>query len=140
LQNEVSVFLKREVLEKIPLFKGVSNEFLKDVSLYMRPIVCIPNEFVFREGDYGNEMFFVIKGKLKVISAGEEISFLTDGDFFGEIALFAENKIRTASVRSEGYSDLYRLDKELFDEVLKQYPEIAEYIIQVAQKRTGGTI
>jgi len=135
LQNEVSVYLKREILEKIPLFSGVSDEFLKDVSLHMRPIVCVPDEFVFREGDYGNEMFFVIRGKLKVVTGGNEISVLTDGDFFGEIALFAENKIRTASVRSESYSDLYRLDKELFDEVLKQYPDIAEHIKKVAQKR-----
>ena len=137
LQNEVSVYLKREILEKIPLFKGVSNEFLKDVSLHMRPIVCLPNEFVFRKGDYGNEMFFVIKGKLKVIKDDKEISVLSDGDFFGEIALFSENKTRTASVLSESYSDLYRLDRELFDEVLKQYPEIAEHIKQVAKKRIG---
>lgn len=138
LQNEVSVYLKREILEKIPLFSGVSDEFLKDVSLHMRPIVCVPDEFVFREGDYGNEMFFVIRGKLKVITGSKEISMLTDGDFFGEIALFAENKIRTASVQSESYSDLYKLDKELFNEVLKQYPDIAEQIIQVAKKRTGN--
>jgi len=136
LQNEVSVYLKREILEKIPLFSGVSDEFLKDVSLHMRPIVCVPDEFVFREGDYGNEMFFVIRGKLKVITGSKEISSLADGDFFGEIALFAENKIRTASVRSESYSDLYRLDNELFNEVLKQYPDIAQHIIQVAKKRT----
>lgn len=140
LQNEVSVSLKREILEKIPLFADVSDEFLKDVSLHMRPIVCVPDEFVFREGDYGNEMFFVIRGKLKVITGSKEISTLTDGDFFGEIALFAENKIRTATVRSESYSDLYRLDKKLFDEVLKQYPDIAEHIKAVAQKRTGNNI
>ena len=140
LQNEVSVYLKREILEKIPLFNGVSDEFLKDVSLHMRPIVCVPDEFVFREGDYGNEMFFVIRGKLKVVTGGIKISVLTDGDFFGEIALFAENKIRTASVRSESYSDLYRLDKELFDEVLNQYPDIAEHIKKVAQKRIGNNI
>jgi len=137
LRNEVSLHLRKEILQKIPLFDGVSNEFLNEVSLFMRPIVCVPNEYVFKEGDTGNEMYFVIKGKLNVISGKEEISVLTDGDFFGEIALFADNKRRTASVKSESYSDLYRLDKDLFDEVLKHYPQIAEHIKEIAQKRLG---
>lgn len=137
LRNEVSLLLRKEILQKIPLFDGVGDEFLNEVSLYMRPIVCVPNEYVFKEGDTGNEMYFVIKGRLNVITSGEIISALDDGDFFGEIALFSENKRRTASVKSESYSDLYRLDKELFDEVLKHYPKIAEHIKEIAQKRLG---
>jgi hypothetical protein len=140
LQNEVSVQLKKEILEKIPLFRGVSDEFLKDVSLHMRPIVCIPDEYVFKERDYGNEMYFVIRGRLKVISSKGETSVLTDGDFFGEIALFAENKRRTASIQSVTYSDLYRLDRELFNEVLRQYPGIAGHIKKIAEQRIGSDI
>jgi len=58
----------------------------------MHPIVSVPGECIFGEGDLGNEMFFVIRGKLEVILNDEVISILTDGDFFGEIALFAERK------------------------------------------------
>ncbi|MCZ6702196.1 MAG: ion transporter [Ignavibacteria bacterium] len=90
LQNEVSIHLKREILEKIPLFKGISDEFLRDVSLHMRPIVSVPGECIFAEGDLGNEMFFVIRGKLEVILNDEVISILTDGDFFGRL-LYSQN-------------------------------------------------
>ena len=93
----------------------------------------------------GHEMFFIIRGKLEVISIGEIITVLTDGDFFGEIALFTDNKRRTATVKSVHYSDLYRLDRELFEEVLKRYPQIAEHIKKIAEERmktnknlTGG--
>ena len=135
LQNEVSIHLKREILEKIPLFKGVSDNFLRDVSLHMRPIVCVPGESVFNEGDIGNEMYFVIRGKLEVVMNNEPLSVLTDGDFFGEISLFTEQKRRTAAVISQTYSDLYRLDRELFDEVLRRYPKIAEHIKKIADER-----
>jgi len=135
LQNEVSVHLKREILKKIHLFKGVSDSFLKEVSLHMRPIVCVPNEYVFKEDDLGHEMYFIIRGKLEVIMNEKVLSVLTDGDFFGEIALFTEQKRRTATVKSVFYSDLYRLDRELFDEVLKRYPRIAEHIKKVADER-----
>ena len=135
LQNEVSVHLRREILQNIPLFKGVSDEFLKEVSLHMRPIVCVPAEYVFKEDDIGHEMYFIIRGKLEVITNEKVLTVLTDGDFFGEIALFTDRKRRTATVKSVYYSDLYRLDRELFQEVLKRYPKIAGHIKKIADER-----
>jgi voltage-gated potassium channel len=135
LQNEVSVHLKREILQKIPLFKGVSDGFLKEVSLHMRPIVCVPDEYVFKEDDIGHEMYFIIRGKLEIIMNEKVLSVLTEGDFFGEIALFTDHSKRTATVKSVHYSDLYRLDRELFDEVLKRYPKIAGHIKNIAEER-----
>ena len=134
LQSEVSVHLKREILEKIPLFRGVSDNFLREVSLHMRPQVCVPGERVFSEGEQGNEMYFIIRGKLQIFLNKKVVSTLTDGDFFGEIALFTDQK-RTATVKSISYSDLYRLDKELFEEVLRRYPKIANHIRKIAEER-----
>jgi hypothetical protein len=136
LQNEVSLFLKREILEKIPLFKGIDDRFLREMSLHLRPLIFIPGDYVFKEGDKGNEMFFVIRGKLEVISELETKTknTISDGDFFGEIALF-KNINRTASVRALTYSDLYVLDKDVFDYCLKRYPEITDQIKQTAEKR-----
>ena len=135
LQNEVSVHLRREILQTIPLFKGVSDEFLKEVSLHMRPIVSVPDEYIFKADDIGHEMYFIIRGKLEIIMNEKVLSVLTDGDFFGEIALFTDHNKRTASVKSVHYSDLYRLDRELFDEVLKRYPHIAGHIKKIAEER-----
>lgn len=136
LQNEVSLFLKRDILNKIPLFKEIDEVFLREMSLHLRPMVYTPGEYVFREGDKGNEMFFVIHGKLEVISGDENKlkSTLTDGDFFGEIVLF-KNINRTASIRAITYSDLYILDKEVFDYCLKRFPEITDQIKNTAEKR-----
>lgn len=47
---------------------------------------------------------------------------------------------RTATVKSVVYSDLYRLDTELFDEVLKKYPRIIEQIKKVADERMNQNI
>ena len=136
LQNEVSLILKRDILNKIPLFKGIDDRFLREMSLHLRPMVYTPGEYVFREGDKGNEMFFVIKGNLEVISGDENKlkSNLSDGDFFGEIILF-KNVNRTASIRAITYSDLYILDKEVFDYCLKRFPEITDQIKETAEKR-----
>ena len=67
----------------------------------------------------------------------EQLSVLTDGNFFGEISLFTEQKRRTAAVISQSYSDLHRLDRELFEEVLRRYPKIVEHIKKIADERVG---
>ncbi len=136
LQNEVSLFLKREILEKIPLFKGIDDRFLREMSLHLKPLIFTPSEYVFKEGDKGNEMYFIIRGNLEVISRDENKvkNRLRDGDFFGEIALF-KNINRTASVRAITYSDLYTLDKDVFDYCLKMFPGITDQIKETAEKR-----
>ena len=136
LKNEVTSFLKKDILEKIPLFKGISDKFVREVSLHLRPVVYTPGDYVFREGDRGNEMYFVIKGKLKVMSGDETVIYnnLSDGDFFGEIALF-KNQPRTATVQAITYSDLYTLEKEVFEHVLENYPEITDQIKKISEER-----
>ncbi len=136
LKTEVELFLKRDVLERIPLFKGISDSFLREVSLHLRPVVYTPGDYIFKSGDRGNEMFFLIKGKLKVLTGDESkvLNTLSDGDFFGELALF-RNEIRMATVQAASYCDIYILNKEVFEHVLNNYPEISSHIRKIAEER-----
>jgi len=136
LKTQVELFLKRDILERIPLFKGISDSFLREVSLYLRPVVYTPGDYIFKEGDRGNEMYFLIKGKLKVLTGDESkvLNTLSDGDFFGELALFG-NEIRMATVQAITYCDIYTLNKEVFEHVLNNYPEISSHIKKIAEKR-----
>lgn len=125
LQREVSLQLKKDLVEKFPLFQSIDKNFQFELALLLQPVIAIPGEIIFKEGDSGNEMFFVVKGELSVLREGNDLlNILRDGDFFGEIALF-KNIPRTATIRSETYCDLYSLDKKNFDFVVKKYPEFA---------------
>lgn len=136
LKTEVELFLKRDILERIPLFKGISDSFLREVSLHLRPVIYTPGDYIFKKGDRGSEMYFVIKGKLKVLTGGEYkiLNTLSDGDFFGELALF-KDEIRMATVQAETYCDVYILNKEVFEHVLNNYPEISSHIKKIAEER-----
>jgi len=141
LKTEVELFLKHDMLERIPLFRGISDKFLKEVSLYLRPVVYTPGDYVFREGDKGNEMYFIIKGKLKVLTGDENktLTTLSDGDFFGELALF-KDEVRNATVQATTYCDLYLLSKEVFNHVLKNYPDISSHIKKIAEERLKSSL
>jgi voltage-gated potassium channel len=136
LGNELSLSLKKDSVGKIPLFKKGGEDFIKDIALHLKPIVFTPGEFVFRSGDVGDNMYFVIKGELNAISndGNKVLAGFTGGDYFGEIALF-KNVPRTANVISLTYCDLYALKKDSFDYVLTKYPSFEDEIKRIVRER-----
>ena len=126
---EVSLFLKRDIIQKVPFFKGAGEELIREIALVMQPVVYTPGDTVFHAGEPGADMFFISRGHCEVIGADGRsiVATLHEGDFFGEIALL-EHRPRSASVRAATYCDLYRLDKESFDRVIARFPEFAAHI------------
>ena len=59
---------------------------------------------------------------------------LTAGQFFGEIALLLSGP-RTATIRARDYCDLYKLDKDSFDLILRKHETFAVKVKELAQKR-----
>jgi voltage-gated potassium channel len=135
LSSEISLHLKREILDRIPLFKDVAGDFIEEVALNLKPDVYTPGEYVFKEGRPARRMYLVIKGVLEVVRRdGTVINVLQDGDFFGEIALFTDQP-RTAGVRAVTYCDLYVLEKDVFLYLLEQFPDIGVHMKEIARQR-----
>ncbi len=138
LRTEVSLVLKQDFIQKVPFLKGASQELIRDIALELRPVVFTPGDYVFRAGEIGRHMYFISHGTVEIISAdGRHIyTTLSDGDFFGEIALL-RSQPRTASVRATDYCDLYALDKDAFERVLRHYPDFARHMQDMARQRQG---
>jgi hypothetical protein len=137
LKKEVALSLKKHVVAQIPLFKDTGKDFIEEIAFNLKPVILLPDDYVFQAGDLGNEMYFIVKGECDVLSReGKLLVTLKDGDFFGEVALFM-NEPRNASVKAITYCDLYTLEKKEFDTVMAKYPEIAHEIEEKAQKRRG---
>ena len=89
--------------------------------------------------DEGNEMYFVVRGDLEVqVEDGTRVSTLSDGDFFGEIALFADAP-RTATVVALTYCDAYVLSRSSFQYIARRYPAIHASIEVEAKERAART-
>lgn len=136
LKVELSLCLKKDLIDRITLFKGQDENFLMDVALHLSPVVFTPGDYIFREGDEALNMYFVVRGDLIVLKGKDEavISTLEQGDFFGEIALF-KNVTRTASVRAVSYCDLYKLSKDRFDIILMNHPGVSDKVSNIAESR-----
>jgi voltage-gated potassium channel len=136
LREEVALFLKRDFLERVPLFAEAPKALTRRVALRMVSEIFTPGDIVVRAGETGRDMYFIVRGAVEVISPdGHVLDVLGEGDYFGEIALL-EDRPRNASVRAVDYCDLYRLSRDVFNELVAHHGDIADAIKRTARERS----
>lgn len=116
--------LKQEMLAKMPLFRPLSERELLRV-LQVTEVVNYGNgETVITEGEAGEELFIVLRGRLRVTRGGSEIATFLPGDHFGEMAL-VRSQPRSATVSSDGPSELMLIRRPDFFEILRKEQKLA---------------
>lgn len=87
---------------------------------------------IFRQGDDGQEMYFVHSGRVKIClqtpTSEQILATLNAGDFFGEMALFTSNK-RSATAIALQDSVIIRVEKASIENML-QNQEFAMRIVR----------
>lgn len=139
LKTQIAFFLNRDIIEKVPLFKEASHEFIRDIILNLSPVIYTPGDRIITYGEIGYEMYFISQGEVEVSNEEQTIIYatLSSGQFFGETALLLSSP-RNATVIAKDYCDLYVLDKETFDNILRRYPVFAKSVEEQSAKRLSG--
>lgn len=139
IRGDVEMHLRRDIVSKVPFFRGADNNMLRALVARLKPRIAIPGERIIRKGEIGDSMYFIASGSVDVLGADGEtpVAQLDEGNFFGEIALI-ERVPRGADVRATGYCDLYTLSREALDEVIENYPAFGEHIRAMAAQRKAG--
>ncbi|CAL2045901.1 unnamed protein product [Caenorhabditis brenneri] len=137
LFGEIAVEIHMDTLKKVKLFEDCDPRLLYELILKLQLRVYSPMDYICKKGDVGTEMYIVKEGFVEVVSEDGQTIFVTlpAGFVFGELSILNipgnKNKnLRTASVRSKGYSDLYVLDKEDLWEALREYPHAKDSLIE----------
>ncbi|MEW6564156.1 MAG: cyclic nucleotide-binding domain-containing protein, partial [Spirochaetota bacterium] len=134
LSQEILLHLNREVIERVELFRGADELFIREAMQLLKSEVFLPGEYIIRQGEYGDCMYFLTSGIVQVVADGIEIARLGPGSPFGETALIEQGR-RNASVISIGYSTGYRLAKSDFEGLRQKYPEFDAHIKKVVEGR-----
>jgi CRP-like cAMP-binding protein len=121
-----------------PLTVGQLDEVLPYVALYD----CDPGEVVFSQGDAGDALYIIYRGRVSVrvkspglLGSTKLVSELGGGAFFGEIALLSREP-RMATVVCEERTQLFALVSGDFQFVLKGNPALAAQMKRIAERRT----
>jgi CRP/FNR family cyclic AMP-dependent transcriptional regulator len=125
---------KLELLAKVPLLAGLDRKDLEKVGRICDEVDLPAGRVVAKQGSYGSEFFVILSGTVRIERDGEHLRDLTDGDFFGELAMLA-NVARTATATCVTDCRLLVLGGREFNSLLAQFPTIQNAVLHAVAQR-----
>lgn len=118
------------LLENIPLFDGLSRKELSAIESILHRREYDPDEILFHQGNPGVGMYIIQEGTIDILyePTGDTLAELTDGDFFGELALLNETP-RSATAISRTDSVLYGLFRPDLLDLVERDPSLGVQIL-----------
>lgn len=95
-------------------------------------------------GEKAETLYYLIKGSVAVLVKDDEgkemiLSYLSQGEFFGEIGLFEEVKVRTAWVKAKTTCEVAEISYKKFRQLIQVNPEILMYLTEQLARRLQNT-
>ena len=121
-------------LGEIELFRDLDAATIAELSTAMQDISLSAGGRICSQGDTGDEMFFVRRGRVRVLlplEGGKRHHLITlcQGDYFGEMA-FLDRETRSADVEAATPSDLFVLSRERFDTLTRKNPALGGRVFE----------
>ncbi len=99
---------------------------------YMTAQKIRAGEVLYNANDAASDAYIVVRGTLVVVERDIELG---EGSFFGEMALFAEDRRRTAGIKAKTDADLLRIHYSDFMEMTAENPVFAFYVMRLLVRR-----
>jgi CRP-like cAMP-binding protein len=131
-----------ELLRNIPLFAKIEPSKLKLLAFTSQRLTFNPGDSLFKQGDSGDALYVIMEGDADVLvdTPGGQITVATMGknDFVGDIAVLCDVP-RTATVTATSQLTTLRITKDLFFQLVCQFPQIAIEIMRGLAHRLDVT-
>lgn len=119
----------KKFIQESDLFSRIETAALDELVELFQYQRLLRGETLFRKGDSGDDFYILLSGRLQIID-DKPVAELSTGESFGELALINDSP-RLATIKALRDSELGRLHKSHFEQILKNHPEVAVEIIKV---------
>jgi CRP-like cAMP-binding protein len=133
--------LKPGHLRRLKVLSDLTDEQLT-VFMGLIEIVSIkPNRIIVRSHECGDCMYLMLTGSVRVSQTIDQretmLAVLEAGDFFGEMCLIDES-VRSADVVAVSESQLLKISKDAFQDVIVSRPDIAARFLLAVMRVVSG--
>ena len=88
LKAEILSYTHNKIFEKIRFFRNKDPQFLWAIFPLLKTLKIRANQLVYRIGDYSDEIFFILKGSIKLIDEnGIYFKSYSEGTYFGDLEI-----------------------------------------------------
>lgn len=130
------------LLKEISLFKNLSLDELLAIEKALISEQVLANQTIYTEGSWGSHFYIIAEGSVKIIkqveSQPQEIKQVTQGQYFGEIAIFDDAPRWDTAIAIE-HCALLKLEKKRFLNLISQRPHIILEICRFLSQRLRET-
>ncbi len=133
-QTMVETIERVLTLKRAEIFHAIPDYILAHLSSVGEYVHYEDGEVLINEGEYGNSLYVIDKGKVAIEVGGNRLVVLDEGQVVGEMAVL-DPEARSATVRAVGPVVAMRMGKEGFDSMMADYPTIAAGVIAVLCRR-----
>ena len=137
----MSIEQEVEILRKIPLFANIESAKLKLMCFASERITFREGQSLCQQGDVGDSAYIIIEGTADVIVTNEGplvVAQLGKNDILGEIAILVDIP-RTATVTATSELTALKITKDLFFQMVTDFPEMGVEIMRVLAQRLLAT-
>jgi CRP-like cAMP-binding protein len=127
---------KLELLRQVPLFAGCSKKELGEISTLADELSLPAGTTLIEEGRQGHEFFLLVEGEVDVRAKGRKLNTLSDGAFFGEMALVSQRP-RNATVTTSSPVRVLVVHEQAFRRLLRDSPPIQLKVLQTLADRAA---
>lgn len=125
------------MLARVPLFAHLGASEIADIMRLLRARTIESGEVLVRRGDAASSMYFITGGEVEIALPNQRVR-LSDGTFFGEIALLHRTK-RSGTVTATRKTKLLALDAQDFHALIERMPALAAHVKETAEARLADT-
>jgi membrane protein len=124
------LFIPTRAGKRAPVSQALMEQFTRPLE---------PGAVLFREGESGAEMYYVLEGGIVLTKGGRELRTMAPGDFFGEMSMLLESaRTATAAAGSAG-ARLVTITRDNFDTILRENPGIVLTVLKEMALRLKAT-
>jgi CRP/FNR family transcriptional regulator, cyclic AMP receptor protein len=133
-QESLLLIEKVFLLKSLPIFADTPENVLADLAPLMQDMELEEGTVIFEEGDFGDSMYIIYQGEIKIYKANTTLAVLKEKEVFGELSLLdAESRSASALANTDCY--IFKIDQEPFFELIDSRPEIARGFLKMLCKR-----
>ena len=117
--------------QTVSFFRELTDPDIEEIKTLASKTLFSKDQLIFSQGDEANSFYIIDKGEVSVFyddnGTDKQLCILADNDYFGEMAIYNQDK-RSATVKANENSILLKIEKKDFLNFVENHPTLAEKI------------
>lgn len=136
--------MSSQIIKHIRKFVNLSDAEIPVLLKYLKSQSLKKKDYVLAEGQICKSIYFVEKGCLRMYfvnskSAEQITQFAIEGWWISDYFGFNDHKVSEYYIQAIEKSEVFSIDKKVFDELLHELPQMEQYFRIVMQKTVAAS-